>query len=68
MKVASKPRAANARRNVPVPIPPAVQDHDLPILALEQMPARETDWKPLLDEGIQPAHFLGAERRWHGRR
>jgi len=68
MKVASKARAAATRRNVPASKRPPVQDHDLPILALDAMPAREADWKSLLDDGIQPAHFLGGERRWQGRR
>lgn len=67
MKVASKPHAAAPRRNVPAPKPP-VQDHDLPILAVDEAPARETDWKSLLDAGVQPAHLIGGERRWHGRR
>ena len=65
MKVASKSRAATPRRNVPAS---PVQDHDLPILAAEEMPARETDWKPLLEAGIEPALLIGGERRWHGRR
>ena len=68
MKVISKSRAVSPRRNVPTPTRPPIQDHDLPILAAEQMPARQTDWKPLLEDGIQPAHFIGGERRWHGRR
>jgi len=67
MKVASKPRAATPRRNVPASNRRPVQDHDLPLLAVEEMPA-QTDWKPLLEAGIQPAHFIGGERRWHGRR
>lgn len=68
MKVASKSRAAATRRNVPAANRPPVQDHDLPILAAEEMPTRETDWKPLLESGVQPAHFIGGERRLHGRR
>ena len=68
MKLASKARAAPPRRNVPAAKRPPVQDHDLPILAVGVMPAHEADWKSLLDDGIQPAHFLGGERRWHGRR
>jgi len=71
MKVASKSRAATPRRNVPAsnrpPVQVQVQDHDLPVLAVEETPA-QTDWKPLLEAGIQPAHFIGGERRWHGRR
>jgi hypothetical protein len=68
MKVAGKARAASSRRNVPASKRPMVQDHDLPILAAEEMPARDTDWTSLLEDGIQPAHFVGGERRWHGRR
>jgi hypothetical protein len=40
----------------------------LPILAMEEMPSRVADWKSLLEAGIQPAHFIGGERRSHGRR
>jgi hypothetical protein len=68
MKVTSKPRAAAPRRNVPASSGPPVQDHDLPILAAVERPARQADWKTLLDEGIQPAFLIDGERRWHGRR
>jgi len=68
MKVASKARAATPERNVPASKRPNVQDHDLPILAVEEMPARQVDWKSLLEAGIEPAQFIGGERRWHGRR
>ena len=68
MKVASKSRAAAPRRNVPATSRPPVPDHDLPILAAEEMPTRETDWKPLLEAGIEPALLIDGERRWHGRR
>jgi hypothetical protein len=68
MKVASKSRAAAPRRNLPASIRPPVPDHDLPILAMEEMPAREEDWKTLLETGVEPALLIGGERRWHGRR
>ena len=51
MKVASKSRAAVPARNVPAAKRPPVQDHDLPILALEELPGREADWKSLLEAG-----------------
>lgn len=68
MKVASKSRAAVPARNVPAAKRPPVQDHDLPILALEELPGREADWKSLLEAGVEPALLIGGERRWHGRR
>ena len=66
--VASKARAATPRRNVPASKRAPVQDHDLPTLAAEEMPARDADWKSLLETGVQPAFLIGGERRWHGRR
>lgn len=68
MKVASKPHAAIPRRNVPAPYPPQPQDHDLPILGVEESPRALLDWEPLLEAGFPPALALGAERRTHGRR
>lgn len=68
MNVASKTRAAPPRRNVPATKRPSVQDHDLPVLAAEEMPSRQVDWKSLIEAGIEPTHFIGGERRWHGRR
>ena len=47
---------------------PAVQDHDLPVLAKEENPTVSLDWEPLLLAGVEPALVLGGERRWQGRR
>ena len=47
---------------------PAVQDHDLPVLAAEESPRAAPDWESLLAEGTPPALALGAERRWQGKR
>lgn len=45
-----------------------LQDHDLPVLAVEENPLAGVDWEPLLAAGVPPALILGAERRWQGRR
>lgn len=69
MKIATrKPHARAPQRNVRAAKPPSVQDHDLPILALEEASARQLDWDELIEEGVQPALLVGGERRWHGRR
>lgn len=47
---------------------PVVQDHDLPVLAVEENPRPKLDWESLLASGVQPALALGAERRRAGRR
>ena len=48
---------------------PASSGHDLPILALgREDPPHRPDWASLLDDGVQPALILGAERRSSGRR
>lgn len=47
---------------------PAPNDHDLPVLAAQEEPAFRPEWEALLDEGVQPALILGAERRTHGKR
>ena len=47
-------------------IPP--DGHDLPVLGTQENPPRLTDWEALIDEGVQPALILGAERRTGGKR
>jgi hypothetical protein len=49
----------------PVTRRPATQEHDLPVLAIEENPPVKLDWEYLLAQGVQPALILGAERRWH---
>ena len=69
MKIATrKPHTRTPRRNVRAAKPPSVQDHDLPILALEETCTLQLDWDELIDDGVQPALLVGGERRWHGRR
>lgn len=69
MKIATrKPHVRTPRRNVRAVKPPSVQDHDLPILALEEASTLQLDWDELIDDGVQPALLVGGERRWHGRR
>ena len=69
MKIAPrKPHTRTPRRNVRAAKPPFVQDHDLPILALEEASTLQLDWDELIEEGVQPALLVGGERRWHGRR
>ena len=45
-----------------------VETHDLPIMAVEENPAVITPWESLIDDGVQPALVLGAERRTAGPR
>ena len=46
-----------------------VSDHDLPVLAAERLDLpQRPDWPSLLDDGVQPALILGAERRMAGDR
>jgi hypothetical protein len=69
MKIATrKPHARTPQRNVRAAKPPSVQDHDLPILALEEASTPQLDWDELIGEGVQPALLVGGERRWQGRR
>ena len=42
--------------------------HDLPVLAAAHDLPKPVEWEPLLAKGVQPALFLGAERRWSGNR
>ena len=42
--------------------------HDLPVLAIEQAAPVITPWESLLENGVQPALILGAERRSGGDR
>ena len=47
-----------------------MSDHDLPVVAAEQQAdaPQRPDWASLLDDGVQPALILGAERRSSGQR
>lgn len=60
--------AAATRREATRLRRPAEQDHDLPILAVEENPRPRLDWEALLASGVQPALLLGAERRLQNRR
>jgi hypothetical protein len=42
--------------------------HDLPVLAAAHDLPKPVQWEPLLARGVEPAMFLGAERRWSGKR
>ena len=42
------------------------ETHDLPVLAATEGPRHLTPWESLLDDGVQPALILGAERRSGG--
>jgi hypothetical protein len=70
MKIATrKPRARTPPRNVRAVKPLPVQDHDLPLLASEEDPARpRLDWETLMHDGVQPALLVDGERRSRGRR
>lgn len=69
MKIAIRKSHASAKpRNVRAVKRPLVQDHDLPILALEEAGAADVDWETLLREGVQPALLVEGERRSRGRR
>lgn len=51
------------------PRTPALQDHDLPVLAKRLGDSHVSiDWESLIASGTPPALALGAERRWRGRR
>jgi hypothetical protein len=69
MKIAvSKPHARASARNVHAVKQPMPQEHDLPILALQEAPTLHLDWDALMHDGVQPALLVGGERRSHGRR
>ena len=42
---------------------PPADGHDLPILAAAEESRYQPPWESLLDDGVQPALILGAERR-----
>ena len=42
------------------------ETHDLPVLAALEGPRHLTPWESLIDDGVQPALILGAERRSQG--
>ena len=37
--------------------------HDLPVLGVQENARIVTPWESLMDDGVQPALILGAERR-----
>jgi hypothetical protein len=37
--------------------------HDLPVLGVQESARNITPWESLMDDGVQPALILGAERR-----
>ncbi len=70
MKIAHrKPAARTPPRNVrAAKLPPPPQDHDLPVLAVEESAMSRIDWEGLMHDGVQPALLIDGERRRHGRR
>jgi hypothetical protein len=66
MKIAT--RSPKSLRNVRAAKQPAAQDHDLPILAIEEAGVPGVDWDELLHDGVQPALLIDGERRLRGRR
>jgi hypothetical protein len=69
MKIATrKPPVRTLPRNVRAVKAQSVQDHDLPILACEEVAAVRIDWEALMVDGVQPALLVDGERRWRGRR
>ena len=42
------------------------ETHDLPVLGAIEGPRNLTPWESLMDDGVQPALILGAERRSSG--
>lgn len=69
MKIATgKPRARKLLRNVRAVNRTPSPDHDLPVLAGQEMSERRFDWEALMRDGVQPALLIGGERRWHRRR
>lgn len=47
---------------------PTADSHDLPVLAAAEVSLYQPPWESLLDDGVQPALILGAERRSNGGR
>ncbi|HEX4764511.1 MAG TPA: hypothetical protein VFU92_09235 [Usitatibacter sp.] len=47
---------------------PPADNHDLPLLAAAEDSRYQPPWESLLDDGVQPALILGAERRSSGGR
>ena len=47
---------------------PPADNHDLPVLAAAEASRYRPPWESLLDDGVQPALILGAERRSNGGR
>ena len=47
---------------------PPADGHDLPVLAAAEESRYQPPWESLLDDGVQPALILGAERRSDGKR
>jgi hypothetical protein len=66
--IANRPLPIYGRWTPARPRNAAPQDHDLPILAIEQNAGVKLDWELMIGDGVQPALALGAERRWQGRR
>ena len=58
--VAKRPNADKAN--------PPSDTHDLPVLAAQEAGKVMTPWESLLEDGVQPALILGAERRSGGGR
>jgi len=44
---------------------PAPESHDLPVMGIVENARHLPPWESLLDDGVQPALILGAERRLH---
>jgi hypothetical protein len=40
-----------------------VEAHDLPVLGVQESARIMIPWESLMDDGVQPALILGAERR-----
>lgn len=56
------------RRPLPDPAATPSDTHDLPVLGTQEDAKVVIPWESLLEDGVQPALILGAERRSSGGR
>lgn len=68
MKTVMEARPEKVADRKPERASPLADGHDLPILAAGEESRYQPPWESLLDDGVQPALILGAERRSNGGR
>ena len=68
MKTVMEARPERVADRRPERASPIADAHDLPIIAASEQATYQPPWESLLDDGVQPALILGAERRLHRER